>query len=75
MGFSTQREAGPQLANRKERARQGRQEGKATAGSEDDTVTGREVKDLARDRANLEAWRGPLGPRERLLQPQPALPC
>ena len=49
------------------------------ADSKGDTVTGREVKDSARDQANLEAWRGAgpggWGPGERLLQPQPALPC
>lgn len=52
------------LPGRRGLNRENREEGKGTAGSEGDTVTGREVKDLARDQANLEAWRGPLGPRE-----------
>ena len=50
------------LTGRRGLDREDREEGKGTAGSEDDTVTGREVKDLARDRANLEAWGGLWGP-------------
>ena len=67
------------LPGRRGLDREDREEGKGTAGSEDDTVTGKEVKDSARDRANLEAWREPgpggWGPGKRLLQSQPALPC